>query len=126
MGLRVLVDGKDAQKDVSLISVIGNFRQPSDSVWIPGLPFLFKIVSTPFSDLILWVCAFCGVAVQTPKRSSSFEQNFSGAGQNMSWSYLGVPVIWSTHVEAAKRISLAHFLYLKALQNLITIHLEGK
>lgn len=42
----------------------------------------------------------------------------------MSWSYLGVPVIWSTHVEAAKRISLAHFLYLKALQNLITIHLE--
>lgn len=89
MGLRVLVDGKDAQKDVSLISVIGNFPQPSDSVWIPGLPFLFKIVSTPFSDLILWVCAFCGVAVQTPKRSSSFEQNFSGAGQNMSWSYLG-------------------------------------
>lgn len=126
MELRVLVDGKDAQKDVSLITVIGNFPQPSDSVWIPGLPFLFKIVFTPFSHLILRVCAFCGVAIQTPKRSSSFEQNFSGTGQNMSWSYLGVPVICSTHVDAAKRISLAHFLYLKALQNLITFHLEGK
>lgn len=58
MGLRVLVDGKDAQKDVSLISVIGNFPQPSDSVWIPGL-LSFKIVSTLFSDLtsgsvLLW------------------------------------------------------------------------
>lgn len=105
----MLVDGKDAQKDVSLITVIGNFPQPSDSVWIPGLPFLFKIVSTPFSHLILRVCAFCGVAIQTPK-CSSFEQNFSGTGQNMSWSYLGVPVICSTHVDAAKRISLAHFL----------------
>ena len=32
MELRVLVDGKDRQKDVSLITVIGNFPQPSDSV----------------------------------------------------------------------------------------------
>lgn len=32
MELRVLVDGKDGQKDVSLITVIGNFPQPSDSV----------------------------------------------------------------------------------------------
>lgn len=110
--LKCLLDGKAGEKAVSLIPVTCTFPESSDSSWITGLPFLFKVLFNRPFPLDSWVCALSDVAVPTPQRSSSLEQNFSGTGQNVSWSYLGVPVTWSTHVEAAKSIFSVHFVTL--------------